>query len=130
MKSLANIVLIATSIAITASELQPISTSAVGLIGGVIKSRHSVDADAKYPRKDCPVCKGNGWYVSGDKITKVDCGYCIDNSKETSQEEPVILPEAVEPAPPPTPEPVSQSVPQPTQKQTQRTRTPILRILR
>jgi hypothetical protein len=22
------------------------------------------------------VCKGKGWYISGDGIKKVDCGYC------------------------------------------------------
>lgn len=49
--------------------------SAITLVGGVIKTQHS-NIDKKYKRKDCPVCKGLGWYISGDKITKVDCGYC------------------------------------------------------
>jgi hypothetical protein len=30
----------------------------------------------KYKRKDCPICKGKGWYMSGDGILKIDCTYC------------------------------------------------------
>lgn len=37
--------------------------------------------EKKYNRKDCPVCKGKGWYISGDKITKVQCGYCEPEKK-------------------------------------------------
>lgn len=51
------------------------TTSAVTLVGGIVKAQH-IDSVKKYKRKDCPVCKGKGWYISGDKITKVDCGYC------------------------------------------------------
>lgn len=51
------------------------TTSAVTLVGGVIKAKH-VDKEKKYPRKSCPVCKGTGKYLSGDKIKMVDCGYC------------------------------------------------------
>lgn len=58
------------------------TTAAVALIGGVIKASH-IDKEKKYPRKDCPVCKGKGWYISGDGIKKVDCGYC---EPETSDE--------------------------------------------
>ncbi len=47
----------------------------VVLAGSVIKSAHK-DGDKKYPRKNCPICKGKGWYISGDGIKKVDCGYC------------------------------------------------------
>jgi hypothetical protein len=63
------------------------STSAVSIIGGVLKARHSVQDDVKYPRKDCPVCKGKGWYISGDGIEKVDCGYCEPDKKEEPTEE-------------------------------------------
>lgn len=49
--------------------------AAVVLAGGIIKSQH-VENNNKYKRKDCPVCKGKGWYISGDGISKVDCGYC------------------------------------------------------
>jgi hypothetical protein len=51
------------------------TVSAVTLAGGIIKAQN-VDIVHKYKRKDCPVCLGKGWYMSGDKITKVDCGYC------------------------------------------------------
>jgi hypothetical protein len=47
----------------------------VNLAGGIIKAKHT-DIVKKYKRKDCPVCKGKGWYISGDGIKKVDCGYC------------------------------------------------------
>lgn len=102
MKSLTSIVLLAATIGVVTSELQPVSTSAVGLIGGVIKSRHSVNSDAKYQRKDCPVCKGSGWYISGDKITKVDCGYCEEDKKKESipeevpEEVDIVLPDVSE----------------------------------
>lgn len=51
------------------------TTAAVTVAGGVIKAKH-IETNKKYKRKDCPVCKGKGWYISGDEITKVDCGYC------------------------------------------------------
>lgn len=35
------------------------------------------EPNKKYKRKECPVCKGTGQYLSGDGIKKVDCGYCI-----------------------------------------------------
>jgi len=47
----------------------------VNLAGGIIKAIHN-SPTKKYKRKDCPVCKGKGWYISGDDIKKVDCGYC------------------------------------------------------
>lgn len=50
-------------------------TAAVCLVGGTIKARQH-ETVKKYKRKDCPVCKGKGWYISGDGIAKVDCGYC------------------------------------------------------
>ena len=37
---------------------------------------NSSNVEKKYKRKDCPVCKGKGFYISGDGISKVDCGYC------------------------------------------------------
>jgi hypothetical protein len=47
----------------------------VTLAGGVIKAKH-VESASKYKRKDCPVCKGKGWYMSGDNIKKIECTYC------------------------------------------------------
>jgi len=52
------------------------STIAVVTLSGAIIKAKSVENTKKYKRKDCPVCKGKGWYISGDRIKKVDCGYC------------------------------------------------------
>lgn len=49
---------------------------AVTLAGAIIKAKHKDEIVKKYKRKDCPVCKGKGWYMSGDGIKRVDCGYC------------------------------------------------------
>jgi hypothetical protein len=48
----------------------------VTLAGGVIKAKHAQETVTKYKRKDCPVCKGKGYYISGDGILKIDCTYC------------------------------------------------------
>lgn len=53
---------------------------AVVLAGGIIKAKH-VEVIKKYKRKNCPVCKGKGWYISGDDISKVNCGYCEPETK-------------------------------------------------
>lgn len=52
------------------------TTAPVTLAGGIIKSKSVVEVVKKYKRKDCPVCKGVGWYMSGDKIKKIECSYC------------------------------------------------------
>lgn len=52
------------------------TTAPVVIAGGVIKAQNSNDVVTKYKRKDCPVCKGKGWYMSGDNIKKIDCTYC------------------------------------------------------
>lgn len=53
------------------------TTAPVIIAGGIIKAKSvEVEVDKKYKRKDCPVCKGKGWYMSGDNIKKVECGYC------------------------------------------------------
>jgi len=51
------------------------STAVVTLVGAYIKCK-DFPVVQKYIRKDCPVCKGTGWYLSGDGIKKVPCGYC------------------------------------------------------
>jgi hypothetical protein len=48
----------------------------VTLVGGVIKAKHMQETSSKYKRKDCPVCKGKGYYISGDGILKIECTYC------------------------------------------------------
>jgi DNA repair exonuclease SbcCD nuclease subunit len=64
------------SIGLFGSSLYQGSTLATVVISGaVIKTSH-IETTKKYPRKNCPVCKGKGWYLSGDTIKKVDCGYC------------------------------------------------------
>lgn len=57
------------------------TTASVTLVAGIIKAQHIDNHDKKYKRKDCPVCEGKGWYISGDQIQKVDCGYCEPDSK-------------------------------------------------
>lgn len=61
------------------------TTACVTLAGAIVKSQH-VDIIKKYKRSECPVCKGKGWYISGDGIAKVNCGYC---EPEKKQETPV-----------------------------------------
>lgn len=51
------------------------STAVVTVVGAHIKAK-DMPIVTKYKRKDCPVCKGKGWYISGDNISKVNCGYC------------------------------------------------------
>jgi hypothetical protein len=80
MKTLITLFLIfATGITISYT-FQPVPSSAVALVGGSIRARH-IEKEEKYPRKDCPVCEGKGWYISGDGIKKVDCGYCEPEKK-------------------------------------------------
>jgi hypothetical protein len=62
-----------------ASKYNGSTKASVVLAGAIIKSQ-SLGVEKKYKRKDCPVCKGKGWYVSGDDITKVECGYCEPES--------------------------------------------------
>lgn len=54
------------------------TTAPVIISGGIIKAKHieSEPIQKKYKRSKCPVCKGKGWYISGDKIEKITCGYC------------------------------------------------------
>lgn len=61
-----------------------VSTKAgVALAGGIIKARHIEQEEKKPLRKDCPVCKGTGMVVSGDKLKTVECQYCIAPDKKT-----------------------------------------------
>lgn len=61
------------------------STSAcVTLAGGIIKAKHTQEVSEKYKRKDCPVCKSKGWYMSGDGILKIDCTYCEADKESLS----------------------------------------------
>ena len=66
------------------------TTSVVTMAGGIIKAQN-VEVIKKYKRKDCPVCKGTGYYISGDGIKKVDCGYCIPDKTEPPKEYPKVI---------------------------------------
>lgn len=75
---LAIVVLLATVCVAAKYSIPKYSGSAIGvvtLVGAHIKAR-DVPIVNKYARKDCPVCKGKGKYLSGDGISMVDCGYC------------------------------------------------------
>lgn len=65
------------------------TTAPVTLAGAIISAKHS-EVDKKYKRSECPVCKGKGWYISGDDIAKVDCGYCEPDKTQNSSSEIII----------------------------------------
>lgn len=69
------------------------TTAAVTLAGGIIKAQHADHIEKKYKRKDCPVCKGKGWYISGDDISKVPCGYCEPETSQITHPPIVIKPD-------------------------------------
>ena len=68
--------LLAVTVLFLSSRYYGSTTAPVTIAGGIIKAKHVDPVHKKYKRKDCPVCKGKGWYISGDKIQKVECGYC------------------------------------------------------
>jgi len=93
MNKLISLVLIGSALTAFGQKYDGSTTAAVTIAGGIVKAQ-SVVVDKKYKRKDCPVCLGKGYYISGDKITKVDCGYCEPDSKKleaTSTEKPKVV---------------------------------------
>lgn len=58
------------------------TTAPVIMAGGIIKAKDVEPLRKKYKRSQCPVCKGKGWYISGDKIKKVECGYCEPENQQ------------------------------------------------
>jgi hypothetical protein len=70
------------------------TTAAVVLSGGIIKSTHIEMPDKKYERKNCPVCKGTGKYLSGDGIKMVDCGYCEPPKTQSIVQPPSVIKQA------------------------------------
>jgi hypothetical protein len=66
------------------NQYQGSSMAPVVLAGSVVKNIGN-EVVKKYPRKQCPVCKGSGKYLSGDGIKMVDCGYCIVDTKSAEQ---------------------------------------------
>lgn len=71
--------LLALSVALPS--IDKVSTMAGVCLSGAVIQSSSEETTTKYKRKDCPVCKGKGWYISGDGIAKVDCGYCEPESE-------------------------------------------------
>jgi len=65
------------------------TTAPVVVAGGIINAKHIQEVTKKYKRKDCPVCKGKGWYMSGDGIKKIECTYC-ENDKGSISIGPII----------------------------------------
>jgi hypothetical protein len=63
------------------------SLSCVVLAGAKIKASSVVD-NTKPKRKDCTVCKGKGWYMSGDGIKRIDCNYCEPDNNVSSSKSP------------------------------------------
>lgn len=74
-------ILLLTGIFFSSSSYYGSTTAPVTIAGAIIKSSQ-LDVDTKkHKRKDCPVCKGKGWYMSGDGIKKIDCNYCEPDQK-------------------------------------------------
>jgi hypothetical protein len=84
-KSILGIILIVSTAVYTTSGYDGGSLAPVILAGSVVKYQGS-DITKKYKRKDCPVCKGTGKYLSGDGIKMVDCGYCEPETKEKPED--------------------------------------------
>jgi hypothetical protein len=83
MKNIIVALLISTTVSISIDYRTISPAAAVCLVGGQLKSQNQ-NIVQKYKRKNCPICKGKGWYISGDKIEKIDCGYCEPEIKEGS----------------------------------------------
>lgn len=78
------------------------TTAPVVVAGGIIKAKHTDQTTKKYKRKDCPVCNGKGWYMSGDGIKKIECTYCEpDEGSGNLSVGPIKSINPVIPAPPP-----------------------------
>jgi hypothetical protein len=96
------ILLLLLALSVTAGSLSSYKGSTLGptvIVGAIIKASHEPDTFKKYARKDCPVCKGTGKYLSGDGINMSDCGYCepekksvyIEAVEETKNLAPVVV---------------------------------------
>lgn len=60
----------------TNSPYEGSTTASVTITGGIIKAKNINENNKKHKRENCPVCKGKGWYMSGDGIKKIECSYC------------------------------------------------------
>lgn len=64
--------------------------AAVTMSGSILAAQHT-DYVKKYKRQECPICKGTGKYLSGDKISLVDCGYCEPEKQSHVVHPPAVL---------------------------------------
>jgi hypothetical protein len=83
MNKILTILLCGTLTVAYVSNKYPGDTLAPVVLAGSIIKHAGTEIPKKYQRKDCPVCKGKGWYLSGDSIEKVPCGYCEPESKSS-----------------------------------------------
>ena len=67
------------------------STLAPIIVAGSVIKHEGAEIVKKYKRKDCPICKGTGKYLSGDGISMVDCGYCEPETKEQLADDPAMV---------------------------------------
>lgn len=67
------------------------STLAPVIVAGSVIKHEGTEIVKKYKRKDCPICKGTGKYLSGDGISMVDCGYCEPENKDEIKHDPVVV---------------------------------------
>lgn len=90
--------IIIASILLAANTKQYSTTAVITLIGGKIKADQREPTIVKYKRKDCPICKGKGWYISGDGIAKINCGYCEpdDDNQSDKQDTDHIKPRLIQ----------------------------------
>lgn len=73
------------------SNYSPNNGVAASALAGSILKHKNVEPNTKYKRKDCPVCKGKGWYMSGDGIQKIECQYCEPESSIQAEKPPTII---------------------------------------
>lgn len=76
MKSLLSCILVAHVLLAAVAHNKYSTTAIVTLVAAKISVSQKDISVEKYKRKDCPVCKGKGWYLSGDGIAKINCQYC------------------------------------------------------
>lgn len=81
------------------------TTAPVVIAGAIIQATHEPDTFKKYRRKECPVCKGTGKYLSGDGINMNDCGYCepeksayVEAVEEVKKPAPITITPPAKPA--------------------------------
>ena len=82
-----NILLVAAILSLSMYQFNYSSKGIVVLVAGKIKASQNTEETVKHKRKDCPVCKGKGWYISGDGIEKIECQYCEPEEAEEWQTE-------------------------------------------